>query len=107
MSIDQDRLNQFKEQALALQTEVVNIQATMGATEVTGVAADGQVTVTMTAAGDFLDVHLDRGMLEDSPADEVEALVLAALQDASAQLKDFAAQRTGSISAVLDQLRTS
>jgi DNA-binding protein YbaB len=107
MSINQDRLNQLKEQALALQAEVGNVQRTMAATEVTGIAAGGEVTVTMNAAGDFLAVHLDAGLFEDSSADEVEDLFLAALQDAAGQLKDFAAQRTGSISAVLDRLRTS
>jgi DNA-binding YbaB/EbfC family protein len=107
MSINQDRLNQLKAQALNLQAEVVNIQATLAATEVTGITAGGEVTVTMNAAGDFLSVHVDPGLLEDSPADEVEDLFLAALQDASNQLKDFAAQRTGSISTVLDRLRTS
>ena len=107
MSINQDRLNQLKEQALALQAEVGNIQATMAAIEVTGTAAGGEVAVTMNAAGDFLSVHLDPGLLEDSSADEVEDLFLAALRDASGQLKDFAAQRTGSISSVLDRLRTS
>ena len=107
MAINQDRLNQFREQALNLQAEVANIQATMSATEVTGTAAGGEVAVTMTAAGDFLSVHLDPGLLEDSPADEIEDLVLAALRDASHQLKEFAAQRTGSISSVLDNLRAS
>jgi DNA-binding YbaB/EbfC family protein len=107
MSINQDRLNQLKEQALSVQAEVMNIQATMGSTEVTGTAADGQVAVTMTAAGEFLSVHLDPGLLADGPADEVEDLVLAALRDASAQLKDFAAERSGSLSSLLDRLRTA
>jgi DNA-binding protein YbaB len=107
MSINQDRLNQFREQALNLQAEVGNIQAAMAATEVTGTTHDGQVTVTMNAAGDFLSVHVDPYLLEDNPAEEVEAAFLAALRDASAQLKDFAAQRTSSISTVLDRLRTS
>lgn len=107
MSINQDRLGQLKEQALNLQAEVVNIQATLAATEVTGIASGGEVAVTMNAAGDFLSVHLDPGLLEDSSAAEVADLFLAALQDASGQLKDFAAQRTGSISSVLDRLRTA
>jgi nucleoid-associated protein EbfC len=105
MSINQDQLNQLKEQALHLQAEMVNIQAALVAQEVTGVAAGGEVTVTMNAVGDFLSVHVDPGILEDCPADEVEDLLLAALRDASSQLKDFAAQRTSSMSAVLDSLR--
>ncbi|WFE48811.1 YbaB/EbfC family nucleoid-associated protein [Micromonospora sp. WMMD1155] len=107
MSINQEQLNHLRQQALALQAEVANVQEAMNATEVTGVAADGQVTVTMTAAGEFLSVHLDPNVLEDNPADEVEALILAALRDATAQLKDHAAQRTGAISSVLDRLRAS
>jgi DNA-binding protein YbaB len=107
MSINQERLNQLKEQALALQAEVGHIQTKLAATEITGIAGGGEVTVTMNAAGDFLAVHVDGGMLEDSSADEVEDLFLAALRDASAQLKDYAEQRTGGIASVLDRLRTT
>lgn len=107
MSINQERLNQLREQALNLQAEVANVQASMNATEVTGTAADGRVAVTMTAAGQFLSVHLDPHLLEDSTAAEVEETFLAALRDAAGQLQDYATQRTSSISSVLDRLRTS
>jgi nucleoid-associated protein EbfC len=105
MSINQEKLNQLREQALNLQASVVGIQAQMAATEVTGTATGGQVSVTMNAAGDFLSVYVDPDLLEDCPAHEVEAVFLAALQDASAQLKEFGAQRTASISSVLDNLQ--
>src|SRR3954462_1935388 len=105
MSINQDKLNALKEQALNLQASVVGIQAQMAATEVTGTSSGGQVSVTMNAVGDFLSVYVDPDLLEDCPAHEVEAVFLNALQDASAQLKEFGRQRTAGISSVLDNLQ--
>jgi DNA-binding protein YbaB len=104
MSINQEQLDQLREQALSLQANVVNIQAQMAATEVTGVAPGGQVSVTMNAVGDFLAVYVDPDLIAEAPADEVEQVFLAALRDASAQLKKRGAERTASISAVLDNL---
>lgn len=105
MTINPQRVSQLMQQAQALQAEVANFQDTMSRTEITGTAAGGGVAVSMTAAGDFLSVHLDAGLVEDIPAGELEDLVLAALRDVASQLRDYAAQRTGSLTTMIEGLR--
>lgn len=105
MTINPQRLSQLTQQAQALQAEVANFQDTMSRTEVTGTAAGGDVAVSMTAVGDFLSVHLDPTLVEDCPVGEIEGLILAALRDAGSQLREYSAQRTGSLTTMLEGLR--
>lgn len=106
MGINQQQLNQLRQQAQAVQAEVATFQETLGRTEVTGTAAGGGVAVAMTAAGDFLSVHLDPAIVEESSAGELEAVVLAALRDAAGQLRERAAERTSSLATMIEALRT-
>ena len=106
MTINQKQLDQLRETAEALQAEVAGFQDAMGRTEVTGTAAGGGVAISLTAAGEFLSVHLDPELVEDSPAGELEDLVLAALRDAAGQLRERAAERTSSLSTMFEALRT-
>jgi DNA-binding YbaB/EbfC family protein len=106
VTINQQQLNQLREQAEALQAEVANFQDAMGRTEVTGTAAGGGVAISLTAAGDFLAVHLDPDLVEDSAAGELEDLVLAALRDAAGQLRERAAERTSSLATLFEGLGT-
>jgi len=105
MTNSPQRLSQLIQQAQALQAGVAGFQDTMSRTEVTGTAAGGDVAVSMTAAGDFLSVHLDPGLVEDGPVGELEGLILAALRDAMSQLRDYSAERTGSLITMLEGLR--
>ena len=105
MSFSQEQLNQLREQAQTFQEQMADIQTVLGRTEVTGIASDGAVAVSMTASGDFLSVHLDPVLVQESSAGELEELLLAALRDAAAQLRERAQERAGSLSAMLDSLR--
>jgi hypothetical protein len=104
---DQERLSFVMQQAEVLQQQLASIQDSMGRTEVTGTAAGGAIAVSMTAAGEFLSVHLEPDLVDESQPDELESLVLAALRDAAAQLRDRAAERTAPLASMIESLRRS
>ncbi|HWS35978.1 MAG TPA: YbaB/EbfC family nucleoid-associated protein [Actinoplanes sp.] len=105
MALSQEQLAKLREQSQIFQDQMADIQNTLMRTEVTGSAADGNVSVRMTAGGEFLAVHLDPALVEDCDAGELESLMLSALRDASHQLHERATERAGSLNSMLDALR--
>lgn len=99
-------LGDFLQRARTLSDQVASVQGSLARTEVTGTAGDGAVAVTFTA-GEFLSVRLDPDTVRSSTVDELEDLVLAALRDGSARLREQAEQGLGSLSEALGALRAA
>ncbi|MFI5935019.1 YbaB/EbfC family nucleoid-associated protein [Actinoplanes sp. NPDC051494] len=98
-------LDRMLEQAKAVQEQVASMRDRLSATEVTGTAANGSVSVSMTADGKFTAVHLDQELLNDADADEVEELMLSALQDAGTQLREMTERRMDSLNEMFQSIQ--
>lgn len=84
-----------------LQARLEQAQSSVAARDVTGEAAGGRVRVTLSGDHEARAVHIDAGILAGGDASLVEDLVLAALRDAEAKVRD---SRTASLGDVLGAL---
>ncbi|SCG57346.1 YbaB/EbfC family nucleoid-associated protein [Micromonospora zamorensis] len=98
-------LDRMLEQAQAVQDQVAAMRDRLSATEVTGTAANGAVRVSVTAAGTFTGVRLGRDLFADTDPEEMEELVLAALQDAGAQLRELTEHRMSSLNEIFQSIQ--
>ncbi|NGM15661.1 YbaB/EbfC family nucleoid-associated protein [Verrucosispora sp. WMMA2044] len=94
-------LNQMLERARMVTEQMADMRDRLTASEVVGTSHDGTVAVTMTADAEFRDVRLDPELLERARPEEVEDLVLEALKDAGAQLRQMTEQRMGQLTEAL------
>ena len=76
----------------ALEYEFTALGESMKNAEITGSAADGDVTVTL-ANNEYQSVHISPRVMESCDADELGDLVLAALRDGAEQLRQQADER--------------
>lgn len=95
MSEQMPDLQSFLAQAQQLQEQLTHARDAAAEQVITGVAAGGKVTVTVTGAMEFGGVHIDPSLLED--VELLEDLVLAALRDAFTKVSELNEQVTGSI----------
>ncbi|MEU1362115.1 YbaB/EbfC family nucleoid-associated protein [Micromonospora zamorensis] len=98
-------LDRMLAQAQAVQEQMAAMRDRLSATEVTGTAANGAVRVSMTAAGTFTGVRLDPHLFADTNPEELEELMLAALQDAGTQLREMTEHRMGSLNEIFQSLQ--
>ncbi|WP_330466238.1 YbaB/EbfC family nucleoid-associated protein [Micromonospora zamorensis] len=98
-------LDRMLAQAQAVQEQMAAMRDRLSASEVTGTAANGAVRVSMTAAGTFTAVHLNPNLFTDIDPEEMEELMLAALQDAGAQLRDMTERRMGSLNEIFQSIQ--
>ena len=69
-------------QAQAMQEKMVEAQALLGETEVTGEAGAGLVKVVLTAKGDMVSIDVDKSLLDPEEPEILEDLLKAAHADA-------------------------
>ncbi|WP_339333260.1 YbaB/EbfC family nucleoid-associated protein [uncultured Maricaulis sp.] len=69
-------------QAQAMQEKIVEAQARLGETEVTGEAGAGLVKVVLTAKGDMVSIDVDKSLLDPEEPEILEDLLKAAHADA-------------------------
>lgn len=84
-------MNALLKQAMAMQQQLADAQQEAASTEVEGRAGGGQVTVTMTGAGEVTAVHISPEVVDPDDVELLEDLVLAALRDAAHRAADSAA----------------
>lgn len=94
-------LDQMLERARMVSDQMATMRDRLTESEVVGTSRDGAVAVTMTANAEFRDVRLDPELLQRARHDEVEDLVLEALKDAGAQLRQLTEQRMGQLTEAL------
>ena len=85
-----------------LQAKAEEMQAKLAATEITGSAGGGSVTVTLNGKGEMRGVKIDPGAVS-GPGDLeiVEDLIVAAFNDAKAKVESHAQKEMGALTAGL------
>jgi len=83
---DQFDLNALLNQAMDMQSQLMEAQAQAAEAEVTGRAGGGAVEITVTGSMQFLDVTIRPDAVDPDDVGLLEDLVLAALNDAVAQI---------------------
>jgi DNA-binding YbaB/EbfC family protein len=83
---DQFDLNALLNQAMEMQSQLIEAQAQAADAEVTGTAGGGAVEITVTGSMQFVDVTISPDAVDPDDVAMLEDLVLAALNDAVAQI---------------------
>lgn len=88
-------LGSLMEQASQMQAQIAEAQAEAANQVVEGAAGGGAVKVTVTGAGEFQSVSIDPGAVDPDDVGLLEDLVLAALHDATARVRELQAGAMG------------
>ncbi len=91
--------------ARTMREQLLAARDTLSGTLVTG-SADGLVTVSMTAGGEFQAVGIDPSVIDPAQPQRLERLVLAALRDAAAAVQTVSEERFGSMAETLNAKRS-
>jgi nucleoid-associated protein EbfC len=95
----QPNLQQLMQQAAQMQQQLAEAQA-----EVTGSAGGGLVTVTMTGTGEVTGVKINPEAVDPDDVETLEDLVVAALNNASDNMKRLTEEKMGPLAAGLGGL---
>ncbi len=90
--------------ASQVQQQFAEAEDEIARTELEGVAGGGAVRIRLTGAGDFEAVTIDAAAVDPAEVELLQDLVLAALHDATRQLRELQAQSLGSGLGGLTQL---
>lgn len=82
-------------QAQQMQEQLVAAQNEIAATEITGSAGNGLVTVTGNGTGEITAVTIDPKVVDPEDVDTLQDLVLGALADLSQKRDDLASEKMG------------
>ena len=91
----QPNLQQLMKQAQKMQRDLAVAQEELAATVVTGQAAGGLVTVTMTGGKQLESVTLDPTVVDPADVETLQDLLVVAFRDAARAADDLAAQMVG------------
>ena len=83
-------LGQLMKQAQAMQTKMAEMQAQLEAVEMTGMAGGGMVQLTLNGKGDVKRVKIDKAVVDPAETEVLEALIVAAFNDARAKVNAHA-----------------
>jgi len=85
-------LGQLMKQAQQMQSRMQEIQARLEATEMTGSAGGGLVSITLSGKGEMRSVKIDPGLLQPAEVEVLEDLIVAAYADAKAKVEEHTAK---------------
>ena len=91
----QPNMQQLMKQAQKMQAQMAAAQEQLAATELTGTAGGGLVTVTVSGAGEVLGLKIDVKAVEPDDVESLEDLVLAAVRDGQRQAGELGQQTMG------------
>ena len=94
----QPNMQQLMKQAQKMQQQMAQAQEELAAAEVTGKAGGELVTVTASGAGDIRAVKIDPKVVDADDVETLEDLVLAAVNDAQAQVRAMTEEKMGPLS---------
>src|SRR5829696_1610176 len=97
----QPNMQQLMKQAQKMQQQMATAQAELAATEVTGTAGGGLVTITATGSGEFRSIAIDPKAVDPDHVETLEDLVLAAITNTSAEIAKITEKKMGPLSAGL------
>ena len=84
-------------QAQAMQAQMAEAQEKLAATELTGTAGGGLVTVTVSGSGEITALKIDAKAVDPDDVETLEDLVLAAIRDGQAQASELGEQTMGPV----------
>lgn len=94
----QPNLQKLMKQAQQMQQQLADAQAALAEAEVTGTAGGGLVTVTASGAGEFRAVAINPKAVDPQDVETLEDLVLAAINNASEEIRKLTEQKMGPLS---------
>ena len=100
----QPNMQQLMKQAQKMQEQMLQAQAQLAETQVTGTAGGGLVTATMTGAGEVVGLKIDPKAVDADDVETLEDLVLAALRDAAQAAADLQTDTMGPVTGGLGGL---
>ena len=100
----QPNLQQLMKQAQKMQQQLVDAQAELAATEVTGTAGGGLVTVTVLGNGEVQRIKIDPTAVDPDDVETLEDLVVAALHNAAQAARELSEEKMGPLTAGLGGL---
>ena len=80
-------LGQMMKQAQQMQERMAELQAKLEAVEMTGAAGGGMVQVTLNGKGEMRRIKIDKSLVDPNEIEVLEDLILAAFNDAKAQVE--------------------
>lgn len=97
----QPNIQKLMKQAQQMQEQLASAQAALSGAEVTGTAGGGLVTVTVSGSGEFKSVSIDPKAVDPDDIETLEDLVLAAITNATEEVRRITEQKMGPLSAGL------
>ncbi len=97
-------MQQLMKQAQKMQQQVMEAQAKLAETEVSGSAGGGLVQATVTGSGDVLSVKIDPRAVDPDDVESLEDLVVAAIRDASGNAQQLQQTTMGPLTSGLGGL---
>lgn len=97
----QPNLQKMMKQAQQMQKQLEAAQAALAETEVTGTAGGGLVTVIVTGAGEFRSISIDPKVVDPDDVETLEDLVLAAITNATDEVRKITETKMGPLSSGL------
>jgi DNA-binding YbaB/EbfC family protein len=88
-------------QAMQMQQQIQDVQATLAATHVTGSAGGGMVKATITGGGELIGLEIDPSVVDPADTETLADLVLAAVRDANRACQEMQAQAMGPFAAAM------
>ena len=91
----QPNMQQLMKQAQKMQQQLMEAQAQLAETEVTGSAGGDLVKATVTGSGDVVSIKIDPKAVDPDDVESLEDLVVAAIRDASANAQALQQEKMG------------
>ncbi|MBC3185759.1 YbaB/EbfC family nucleoid-associated protein [Corynebacterium sp. zg-331] len=86
------------QQAQEMQLQLQRAQKEILATDISGTAGGGLVTITMTGGGEVKDVQISPEVVDPEDVDTLQDLIAGAFADAHAKVGQLAEQKMGPLS---------
>lgn len=88
-------MNALLQQAQEMQQQMMDAQAELAESTVTGTVGDGLVSVTVNGTGEMVGVSIKKGSFDPDETEDLEDLIVAAYRDAKAQADALASEKLG------------
>ena len=90
-------------QASRVQAELAKAQEEILATNVTGTAGNGLVSITMTGGAELVDLQIDKSIVDPEDVDTLKDLIIGAYKEAHAAAGRLAQEKIGPLSQGMGQ----
>ena len=88
-------MNSLLQQAQQMQQQMMDAQAQLADSTVTGTVGDGLVSVTLNGTAELVGVSIRKGSFDPEETEDLEDLIVAASRDAKEKADALAAEKLG------------